>query len=160
MKYTDIDEVYRLGAYKNSINDKRNELVFNSNDNNSTISSPDHTVVMGDLNEDRENEPVGISMMDENNLMSTASNFLLMGNSSRDNNTKNQEDSGGNLLENILSKINLVLQKVDSNTNKQRSQTEVYVHLMLYFITGLFILYVLFYVFQLGKQEIKITLAK
>jgi hypothetical protein len=124
------------------------------------VSSPDHTVVMGDLNEDRENEPVGISMMDENNLMSTASNFLLMGNSSRDNNTKNQEDSGGNLLENILSKINLVLQKVDSNTNKQRSQTEVYVHLMLYFITGLFILYVLFYVFQLGKQEIKITLAK
>lgn len=159
MKYTDIDEVYRLGSYKNSISDKRNELVYNSNeDGNSIISSPAHTVIMGD--DEKGDEPVGM-MSGDDTLQSTSTNYLLM-NPSREDRVLSQEDVvGGNLLESILSKVNLVIQKIDSsNTSKYRSQTEIYVHLLLYFITGLFILYVLFYVFQLGKQEIKITLAR
>lgn len=171
MEYTDIDEVYRIGSYKNSMKNRKNELVYDSQSETSSViskgtsvvSSPNHTVVMGNLQEERERESVNEEPHGMNigatAYQATNEDYLLLKNNQQK--PKESEILGGsNLLESILQRVNLVLKKINNVSPKQRSQNEVYVHILLYFLTGLFILYVLNYVFNLGKQEIKITLAK
>ena len=65
------------------------------------------------------------------------------------------------ILESILEKVNELLTKVDLNEqNERRTPYEIYVHIALYFITGLFIIYMLYYIFSLGQQNIKISLIR
>jgi hypothetical protein len=72
-----------------------------------------------------------------------------------------QELETPSLFEQILEKMNELLTRVDYNEQEEkRSSYEIMVHIGLYFLTGLFILYLLYYVFSLGKQNIKISLVK
>lgn len=71
------------------------------------------------------------------------------------------QEQNSTIFEQILEKVNELLTRVDYNQgDEKRSTHEVYVHIGLYFLTGLFILYLLYYVFSLGKQNIKISLIK
>lgn len=72
-----------------------------------------------------------------------------------------QELGSSTIFEQILEKVNELLTRVDYNEGEEKRDTyEIYIHIGLYFLTGLFILYLLYYVFSLGKQNIKISLIK
>jgi hypothetical protein len=72
-----------------------------------------------------------------------------------------QEFESRSIFEQILEKMNELLTRVDYNEQEEKRGTyEILTHVGLYFLTGLFILYLLYYVFSLGKQNIKISLVK
>jgi hypothetical protein len=67
----------------------------------------------------------------------------------------------GTLLQKIREKIELVITKLNSDKEEERrSIWEILIHVLLYFLTGIFVIIILSYVFNLGKQNIKISLVK
>jgi hypothetical protein len=68
---------------------------------------------------------------------------------------------GGKMLNKLMEKIDMVITKLNSeNEEERRSVWEMLIHVLLYFLTGVLVIIILSYVFNLGKQNIKISLVK
>lgn len=162
----------RYGSYQNSNESRKPELVTavspekhkkevnlpiisqDIDDDLASVSSDNHTVVIGDSN-------IGpIPGYVDARQFSTVNENIDQG-SLDSHNTNENNDTFTGILENILEKVNELLVKTDINEyNERRNSYEIYVHIALYFITGLFIIYMLYYIFSLGERNIKISLIR
>ena len=169
------------GSYKNSAEERKPELAHaispekhkkniqlpdlsRPEDDLASVISDNNTVVMGG-NSNNNNELGPIPGYADARQFATVNEVISQGLLDETKNNKPVEDSNSMILpaifEQILEKVNELLTRVNYNQkDDKRNPQEVYVHIGLYFVTGLFVLYLLYYVFSLGKQNIKISLIK